>query len=315
VAVETLEDRAVPSSFGGLFGSSISSVPAQDARLVSQEFQKFVLAYNGAVSNDLLSATPNTTQFNKDVNTALTNLFNSIQGDIKNLSTASTLGTTINGQLLGTGTGSTSLEATLDNLAATAPPTASNFRSVRTFLRQSLSAINRTASTVVQQVRSAPAPAGSISSQTVQTVLSAVRSSFQTFSQTYSSDVRTVLLSSGTTNRTAFDAAIGTAPGTPASGTPLATLNAGVASAVSTLPSSVTSTLTTTLQNDLLTGGSTSGNSLQARLAAIPSPTGTGFLSTGLFRIRSGLVIGSGEARVVSDILSAVKQFNASLSG
>jgi hypothetical protein len=75
----------------------------------------------------------------------------------------------------------------------------------------------------------------------------------------------------------------------------------------------VTSALNTTIQNELLTGSSTTGTSLQARLAAIPSPTSVGSFSALLFRIRSSVNIGIAEGNVLNDVITAVRQFNRSL--
>ena len=130
------------------------------------------------------------------------------------------------------------------------------------------------------------------------------------FSQTYNGDVQTVLLPSGTTspsaNRPAFDQAVGTA---------LGMLNTSIDSALSNLPSTLTTTLDATIQNDLLSGGSTTSNSLQARLAALRTPTSTQGFGTFAFRFGSSLAIGGAQGQVSRDIQVAINQYNASLSG
>jgi hypothetical protein len=319
VVGETLEDRTVPSpfgfggffgGFGGFFGRGIASVPAQDARQVAQAFGTFQRTYFQDVRSILLPAGTtnpgnNRAAFDMAVATALGTLNTSIDNAIGNLPTSSSLATTIQGELLGSG--SNSLQTLL---AAIPTPSAMSFRSFRVFNRESTLFINQVEGNVVNQVRTAQAPSGSISATTVQQDLGQVQTAFQTFRQTYFNDVQTILLPSGTTNpsasRTAFDQAVGTA---------LGTLNTSIDSALSNLPSAVTATLDTTIQNDLLTGTSTAGNSLQARLAALQTPTSTQSFASFVFRISSSLAIGSAQSQVTHDIVIAVNQYNAGLGG
>lgn len=307
---DVLEDRTVPTSPGGFLGGLIGSVPAQDAKLVLKDFITFERTYAKDVQTILLA--PGTTNpannraaFDQAVATALGTLNSSIDTDIANLPTASTLDTTIHDELLGSA--STSLQS---ELAAIASPTSTKFRDLRPFIVSAATDIFQAQSQIVHQVATAPAPTGTIDLQTVENDLKQVATAFQTFLQTYNNDVKTILLAPGTTNpannRTAFDQAVGTG---------LTTLNTSIASALNNLPASVQSSLATTIQNDLLTGTSTTGTSLQARLAAIPSPTSVNGFSTLLFRIHSFIDIEIAEGKVFKDILSAVDQFNSSLSG
>ena len=319
---EALEDRTVPSpfgffggfggfrGFGGFIHRGIDSVPAQDARQVAQEFRTFQQTYAQDVRSVLLPAgttapANNRTAFNAAVTTALGTLNSSIDATIANLPASSSLATTIQGELLGSGTN------TLQTLLG-AIPTPSNigFRSFRVFNRESAQFINQFAGNVTNQVRTAPAPTGSISQTTIQQDLGMVQTAFQTFSQTDSGDIQTILLPAGTTtpsaNRAAFDTAVGTA---------LTTLNTNIDSALSNLPSTLTATLDTTIQNDLLTGSSTSGNSLQARLAALQTPSSTQGFMAHIFQFMSSLTIGNAQGQVTRDIVVAINQYNASLAG
>jgi len=308
VVGEILEDRAVPSGLGGLLGNLIGSVPAQDARQVSKAFGMFEQTYFQDVRTVLLPSgttnpSANRPAFDSAVATALGTLNSSIDAAIKNLPTASSLDATIQGELLGSG--STTLQT---ELASIPSPTSASFFGARMFVFSSFSDIGQTAGQVIQQVRSAPAPSGSISIQTVQQDLQQVGTAFQTFLQAYSSDVKSILLPPGTTNpsanRTQFDQAVATA---------LTTLNSSVASALSNLPASVATSLATTIQTDLLRGSSTTGTSLQARLAALKSPASASGFSVLVFRFESFLNIELAEGKVVNDILAAVRQFNSSI--
>jgi hypothetical protein len=325
---EVLEDRAVPSrfgfgfghgvgprfgsgfGFGGFFGGPNASVPAQDAQQVARAFGTFQQTYNQDVATILLpagttSAANNRTAFNAAVTTALGTLNTSIDGVIKNLPMASSLATTIQGELLGSGPN------TLQTLLAGVPtPTTTGFFARRIFLGQSAVDINQTAALVTNQVRTSSSPAGSISQQTLQQDLGQVQTAFQSFRQTYFGDVQTILLPAGTTNpsanRPAFDQAVGTA---------LGTLNSSIDTALSNLPAAVTATLNTTIKNDLLSGGSSSGNSLQSQLAALATPSSTFGFSTFTFRLMSGQTIGNAQGQVSRDIVAAVNQYNATLAG
>jgi hypothetical protein len=316
---EALEERTVPSPFGfggffvpfgGLFGRGVASVPAQDARQVAQEFRTFQQTYSQDVRSVLLPAgtsnpATNRPAFNAAVATALGTLNSSIDNTIANLPASSSLATTIQGELLGSGTN------TLQTLLG-AIPTPSNigFRSFRVFNRESTLFINQIAGNVNTQVRTASAPTGSISQTTIQQDLGLVQTDFQTFSQTYFGDVQTILLPAGTTtpssNSPAFDQAVGTA---------LGTLNTNIDSALGNLPTTLTATLDTTIQNDLLTGSSTSGTSLQARLAALPAPSSTTGFVVRMFQFSSSLTIGGAQGQITRAIVSAVNQYNAALAG
>jgi hypothetical protein len=311
-----LEERTVPSPFGfgglfpfgGFFGRGVASVPAQDARQVAQEFNTFQRTYSQDVDS-FLPPRPSSpfavrTAFNTAVATALGTLNSSIDSTIANLPAASSLDTTIQGELLGTGTN------TLQTLLGAIPtPSGTGFRALRGFNRESSSFINQIEANVTNQVRTAAAPTGSISQTTIQQDLILVQTDFQSFSQTYFNDVQTILLQTGTTpssNSPAFNQAVATA---------LGTLNANIDTALGNLPASVTATLDTTIQNDLLTGSSTSGTSLQARLAALPAPaTTTGFVVR-LFQFSSSSIIASVQGQVTGAIVSAVNQYNAGLGG
>jgi hypothetical protein len=301
-AGETLENRTVPSGLGGLIGS----VPAQDAQLVLKEFATFAQTYAKDVQTILLpkgTTTPlaNRAAFDTAVGTALGTLNTSIDSDISNLSTAATLDATIQAELLGSA--STTLQS---ELAAISTPTGTSFRATGMFLGQSGADISKTAFTVANQVRTAPAPAGTISAQTLQTILSSVGQAFGTFNQAYNSAVKTILLPTGTTNpstnRAAFDTAVGTA---------LTTLNTSVSSALSALPSSVASSLSTTITADLLT--SAGGKDLQDRLAALKTPTNAMGFSVLAFRFESAANIGFAQSQVAQQIVTAVQQYNGSL--
>jgi hypothetical protein len=107
-------------------------------------------------------------------------------------------------------------------------------------------------------------------------------------------------------NRPAFDQAVGTA---------LGTLNTNIDSALGNLPATLIATLDTTIQNDLLTGSSTAGNSLQPRLAALPSPSSAQGFAARIFQFSSSLTIGGVQGQVTRAIVSAVNQYNAALAG
>ncbi|MBV8611519.1 MAG: hypothetical protein JO034_29260, partial [Singulisphaera sp.] len=225
-----------------------------------------------------------------------------------NLSTASSLSTTIQGELIGSG--SNSLQSLLTGIT---PPTSTGSRAFRSIASAADGDIRVIQGQVVQQVRSAPTPTGTISRQTLQQALSSVNVAYQGFNQTYFGLINTDLLPSGTTTPSAtqvakFDSDVGNA---------LTTLNNSVDTAVSGLglPGASLTKLETILSNDLLTGSSTSGNSLQSRLAGLPAPNSSQFLSTSFFKVRSQLDIAASKAQVYQDIASAVAQYNSSLSG
>lgn len=286
-AVEPLEDRSVPSGFGG---DLIGSLPAQDARQVARAFETFEHAYETAVRTDLLVKVPNTTQFTKDASAAFTALNSSLTTAISNLPTASALGTTIQGQV-------NNLQTELNGLTTT-PPAA------RKLLRQVDFDISQTSFQVVQEVRSAPTPTGTVDSATLSRALESVFRAFGTFNKAYSSAIQKDLLAPKTTNPSsnsvAFQNDVSTA---------LTSLSGDVTAALSGLPPALTTTLKTTVQNDLTTGST----SLQAQLQGIALPQNTNFFTTLLFRFRSGSTIVGGQAQVVHDIVNAVHTYNNSL--
>ena len=166
--------------FGGFFGRGVASVPAQDARQVAQAFGTFQQTYSQDVRSILLPARtdqpgeqPAGVQCGGHL--GLGTLNTSIDATIANLPASSSLATTIQGELLGSGTN------TLQTLLG-AIPTPSNigFRSFRVFNRESTLFINQIAGNVSNQVRTASAPTGSISQTTIQQDLSLVQTDFQT---------------------------------------------------------------------------------------------------------------------------------------
>jgi len=309
-AGEALEDRAVPTGgFGGgldgLLAGLIQSVPAADARLVLREFRTFEQTYAQDVRTILLptgTTNPSTNRaaFDAAIATALGTLNSAIDADIQNLPTAAALTTTIRSELLGTG--STTLQS---QLAAVASPTTNTLRAEYRFGRVGQSIVERTGYQVGQQVRTAPAPTGGVDVATLRADLVQVNAAFRTYQQSYNTAVNTVLLPAGTTNpstnRAAFDTAVGTA---------LTTLNTSIASALGNLPTSVKASLATTLSNDLLTGTSTTGTSLQARLAALTTPTSARGFSPFFFRVQSSLNVQFAQGQVYQDIIAAARQFN-----
>jgi putative membrane protein len=306
--LESLEDRAVPSLMGGGEGGP-GTLPAKDAQAVAQAFQTFEQSYAKDVRTILFASgtTPssNVSAFNTAVgtgtgtpasNSALGTLESSINSAIANLSTASTLTTQIDGEL-------TTLQT---NLTGITVPSSNTGRALRSYTNQGLMDTDQTAYQVVQQVRKAPAPTGTITGATLQTALNAVNSAYQTFRQTFNSDVQAIEKTPGTTPEATYQADVLTA---------ITTLNGSIDTAVGALglPTSQTMALETTIQNDLLTGTSTTGTSLQARLDALTVPTTTGFFSTFGFKLRSSLAIIFSQGQVNHAITSAVSQYNASL--
>lgn len=307
VAGEMLEDRSVPSGFGGIASRFVGTVPAQDARQVLQAFSTFQQTYNSEVRTILLapgtsSPSANRAAFDAAISAALGTLNTSIDADIANLPTATTLDATIQDEILGSGTGS------LKSLLATIPtPADTSFRSGRSFTRVASTYIGQSSFQVSQQVRSAPAPSGSVDAATVQQDLVQVGTAFQTFSQTYFNNVQNTLLPAGTTNpaanRAAFDQAVGSA---------LGMLNSSINSSLANLPASLRLSLATTVSNDLLSTGAASNGSLQSKLARLSTPS-AGFGFSGIiFRLGSTIDIGLAQGRVTRDILTAVSKFNTS---
>jgi putative membrane protein len=294
---------------GGGGAGGPGTLPAKDAQAVAQAFQTFEQSYAKDVRTILFASgtTPsaNVAAFNTAVGTgtgtaastsALGTLESSINSAIANLSTASTLTTQIDGEL-------TTLQTNLANISV---PSSNTGRALRSYTNQGLMDTQQTSFQVVQQIRTAPPPTGTITRATLQTALSSVNSAYQTFRQTFNSDVQSIEKTPGTTPEATYQADVLTA---------ITTLNGSIDTAVGALglPMSQTTTLETTIQNDLLTGTSTTGKSLQARLDALTVPTTTGFFSTFGFKLRSSLAILSSQGQVDQAITSAVSQYNASL--
>jgi hypothetical protein len=305
---DALEARTVPSSSG--IGGVIASLPVEDSQQVVRAFRAFQQTYNDDVLTILappgtISPSSNRAAFDQAIGSALGTLNGSIDTSIANLPAAQSLGATIRAELLGTGPN------TLQAQLATIPsPGSVSFASQKAFTREASFYINQMSATVAFQVKTAAPPSGSVSSRSVQQDLSSIQGAFRTFSQSYSTSVRKVLLPPGTTNpaanRAAFNQAVATS---------LSTLNTTIDSALSNLPSSLTATLDKTVQDDLLTGSSTSGNSLQSRLAALQTPTATQGSTVRIFQIGSTLTVVGARLQVDRDVVIAVGQFNAALNG
>ncbi len=92
---------------------------------------------------------------------------------------------------------------------------------MRSFVSKSDQTIDQVGYQVTKLVASATAPTGTIASDAAKTLFQAVNNAFQTFSQGYASAI-SASTTSPVTNRSAFDAAVGTL---------LATLNSSIARA------------------------------------------------------------------------------------
>lgn len=310
-AGDRLEDRTVPSGFEGGFEGWISSLPAQDARAVAQAIQTFEMSYVKDVQTILYagnaSIVPTSTAraaFDTQVATDLNTLNSSIDTAIANITTTSnpTLVQTIHDDLLGTA--STSLQTELTTVAT---PTTAGWRGMRQFIYQSWNYVGPTAYTVVNLVRTATPPAGTITGATAQTILSNVATSFQTFVQGYFNAVQTAATNPAT-NRAAFDAQVATL---------IDTLNTSITGSFTSagLPTTLATSLTQTITNDLLTGTQTTGTSLQARLGALTSPSSNTGFAAWWFDIRSLRTIYGAQGQVVRDIVTAINTYNGSLTG
>jgi hypothetical protein len=294
---DRLEDRTVPSGIGFGLGNAIGDVPSQDARELIGEFHTFdrsfvndFRAYVAAVNSGSTTAADT---FHTAIGTDVANLTASVDATIANLaSTNADLTASVNSKL-------TNLQTELTSLAL---PTDTTHRTAERFLNQAFRDVNQTFYQVYNQVRTATPPTSAISGATFNQVLGNVLRSFRTFYQSYDSAIRNPA-TRPSTNRTAFDNAVGTA---------LNTLNANLTSALSPLPSTVSASLQTQFSSDLLTssGGSTS---LQAKLAALSTPS-SGFFSTLWFRIRSYRDIGVTQGQVVRQLVTAVRDYNTSLT-
>lgn len=318
IVTDTLEDRTVPSGgTGDWLSGLIGSVPAQDAQQVRQAFYQFERSYASDVFNVLYgsggpSATTRTA-FDTQVATDLGTLETAIDTAIGNLSTASTLTTTIHNELFGTGT--TTLQG---QLAAIPTPTSTSghgyWSGAWHFVGTGEWDIAQSARTVSQQVATAPAPTGTIDVATVQSILKSVGKSFQTFQTSYTNDLKNILYANGgpnATTRAAFDTQVAA---------DIATLTTSVTSALTAsglstpLPSSLVTSLTATLTADLQTPSSNpTGASLQEQLAALTTPS-SNYFSKLWFRFNSNWTVGSTQSQVTWDIINAVKTYNSSLS-
>jgi hypothetical protein len=274
---------------------------------VAQAFASFAKSYAADVKTILFASgttNPSTNRpaFDTAVGTLLTSLNTTIAADVANLPTATSLKSTIQGQILGTT--ATSLQGALAEVAS---PTTNTRRAAFTFSFLAAIDIGQTAAQVTAEVRSAPAPSGTIPGSTVFGDMNAIHAAFQTFGQTYSTDISTILNPTGTTNpsanRSAFDSAIGSA---------LATLQTNVNAAIANLPTSVTTSLATTIQSDLLTGTSTTGTSLQSILAALASPT-TSKSSLRAFQAAALLDASIAEGKIEGSVIVAVSRYNSAL--
>jgi len=309
-SAEALEDRSVPTAFGGALGGLIASVPAQDARAVQQAFQAFERAYVNDVRNILFKAgtTPASQQsaFNTQVGIDLGTLNGAIAKDIQNLSgTNPNLAAQVSGELLGTDPNAT-LQGELANLSL---PSGTGPRAMAQYLHSGLRDVVSTESQVVRQVRSATPPAGAISPSTLRTSLQGVATAFRNFNQAYANAVATNLTSVGkntaipSANQTAFRSAVTAA---------VQQLNTDVQSAVGPLTTSIP-TLSTTLSNDLLgtTPPATPDNSFLGRLNRMTLPSSTNLYPMLVFRFNSIANVVRANAVVVHDITAAVNQFNS----
>jgi len=274
--------------------------PLVDSRHVAAAFATFDQTYLSDVKTILFATgtTPASQRaaFDQAVGAALNTLNSTIDADISDLPAQASLSSTIQGQLIGSG--STTLQSELAALVTPTGPGAT----AGTFKVNSQVDIGKSAASVVKEVLTSPT--GLITASTLLGDLAKVASDFTTFAKTDGNDAKTILFGSSnpSTNRPAFDAAIASA---------LNTLNASIDTDVSNLPASVGGPLDTTIQNDLLTGSS-SGKSLQDKLAAISTPDGSGFIAMFVFNIASKIQIAGAGVQVGGDIASAVHHYNFS---
>jgi hypothetical protein len=305
VLSDTLENRTVLSGLGGF----IPTLPLQDAQAVAKDVTTFEKSYNADVQNILVpkgttNPAANRTAFNAQVATDLGTLNSAIDTSIANIvSSNPSLAATIQADLLTalTPTGSSLQE----QLAAVKTPTSGAHVSVLSFVSKSDWAIDQADYTVTKLVSSATPPTGTITPDSVKPLFQAVNSAFQTFQKDYASAV-SASATNPSTNRTAFNTAVQGL---------LTTLNSSIASALSVanLPAGFPlATLQTTVTNDL-TGTPATGKSLQARLAAIKSPSSSRGFSMWVFQAQSLGTISLGWTHVTSDIASAINTYNASL--
>lgn len=296
---DRLEDRTVPSGAGVSlwFGASIGDVPSVDARQIVGQFQSFERSFTKDfrtyMSGVKSGSTTAAATFTAAIGTDITNLTTGVDGKIANLaSNNATLTSAVNTDI-------SNLQTTLTGLTL---PTSSAHRAANQYLNNAFNDIFKTQGDVNTLVRAATPPTGSITASAFNTVLTSVNDAFSTFRKAYNSAI-TTSTTSPSSNRTAFDAAVGTA---------LGTLNTSLASAVSTLPSAVSSSLDTEFSADILNTANASGN-LQTRLSNIATPT-SGFFSMLNFRFRSSIAIGNAQDHVVNQLYSAVRGYNNSLT-
>jgi hypothetical protein len=273
--------------------------PLVDSRHVAAAFVTFDQTYMSDVKTILFATgtTPASQRaaFDQAVGAALNTLNSTIDTDISDLPAQASLSSTIQVQLIGSG--STTLQSELAALVTpTGPGTAGGFKV------NSQVDIGKNAASVIKEVLTSPT--GLISASMLLGDLAKVATDFATFAKTDGNDAKTILFGSSnpSANRPAFDAAIASA---------LNTLNASIDTDVSNLPASVAGPLDTTIQNDLLTGSSL-GKSLQDKLAAISTPNGSGFIASFVFNVASKIQIAAAGIRVGGDIASAVHHYNFS---
>jgi len=312
---DTLEDRTVPSGGvdgGGWLTGLIGLAPSQATRQVRQAFQTFEQAYANDVWTVLYGtggpSAASRTAFDAKVGTDLQTLEASIHTALGAGNPALTAA--IDDAL--TGSASTSLQ---NELKAIPTPTATSGRgfwaSAWRFLGQGEADIDQTARSVSDQVQKATTPAKAIGVAQVWSVLSSVNTAFKTFASSYYNDARTILYKAGTTpaaQRAAFNTAVAN---------DIKTLTDSVTGALTTagFPTSLVNSLTTTLTKDLQTPGTgADGSSLQEQLAAVKTPDANNWFSKAWFRFNSSSAIGSAQVKIYSDVISAVKAYNSSLT-
>jgi hypothetical protein len=305
---EILENRAVPSH-AGVKAAFVQPFSAQfqDARAAQRDFNTFAAAYNhdfrtilyAADSSGNINPSANRAAFDTQVDTDLNTLDTNLTKDVSNLSSASTLDSTIQDDIVGTG--ANSLQSLLDNLKT---PTGVFTASQRQFVVGAHSAIASVDFEIIFAIHSAtntsptptPTPTPSPTLPPGLNDLGAINGSFLAFDRAYANDVRTILFAAASdgsvnpsANRAAFDTQVAK---------DLNTLNTNIANDLSNVSSN--STLLTEIQDVLVGTGSTS---LQSRLAAISTPTGMLGFSRIIFSIESSFAIGSAQSQVLRDVI------------
>jgi len=287
---DMLEDRAVPTGFGGIAGIGQTAATAA----VRQAFQAFERQYATDVRNVLYgTGGPSTTTraaFDTAVSNDLTTLTNAVNTALaSNPTVAAQVNATI------TGSGTNTLQSQLNALTT---PTTGRGASSR-FTSMAVRLVERVGAADLKIVQSASTPAGSVDTTTLRNVLRSVDQAFSTYRSSLATNVSTNLYASGgpnATTRAAFDAQ---------NVKDVATLKTAVTTAIAPLPASVQSSLTSTLSNDLQT--------LQTNMTNLTTP-GSGFVSRLLFRVRTAFVSGRSQVQVDSDIASAVRTYNQGLA-